>query len=238
MAKKNKIEKISVVEQLAAFLKEDILKGTWGVGDKIPSESEIAEKYGVNRLSVRMALQKLNTLGVIETRVGEGSFVRDFSMYPLINQITDFYYRAERYEEIQDTRRLIERESISKACKLATADEIEELRESLDKYLESITLLSKDFSRENLSKTIKNDFAFHSQIVKMSHNQLLHEVYHMVQKLIRSHMAYLIEKRHSLPEYEYNDMTLDDHFDLFNKLCTGDELGARAALDRILDIQY
>ena len=77
-----KISKISVVDQVADEMKEKIVSGEWKPGDKLPSESDIAQMYGVNRLSVRMALQKLGTLGIIETRVGEGSFVQEFSFYP------------------------------------------------------------------------------------------------------------------------------------------------------------
>ena len=42
--------------------KQDIADGVWKTGDKIPSEGELAEIFGVNRLSVRMALQKLSAL--------------------------------------------------------------------------------------------------------------------------------------------------------------------------------
>ncbi|MDC7124108.1 MAG: GntR family transcriptional regulator [Spirochaetales bacterium] len=236
MNNRKKIEKISVVEQLTDYLKQDILDRKWAVGEKIPSESDIADKYGVNRLSVRMALQKLNTLGVIETRVGEGSFVKDFSMYSIFNEIADYYYSSDRFEEIKETRRLIERECIKKAAKLATDEEKKVLKNNLDKYLHYREQIQKDFSKEVFEDTIAADFSFHSQIVSMSHNQLYQEIYYMVQKLIRAHIASLIEKRRFSPEY-MDISSPDEHVALYENICNGDFIQAHKYLDKILDIK-
>ena len=53
-----KIVKVSIVDQVCDAVKKDIMNGTWKAGEKIPSESELAEQFGVNRLSVRMALHR------------------------------------------------------------------------------------------------------------------------------------------------------------------------------------
>ena len=103
-----KIVKVSIVDQVCDAVKKDIMNGTWKAGEKIPSESELAEQFGVNRLSVRMALQKLNTLGLIETRVGEGSFVRDFSLGPFLSEISFIYSSDEKYREVRQLRELLE----------------------------------------------------------------------------------------------------------------------------------
>lgn len=55
-----KIKKVSASEQVCEAIQDQISAGVWKVGDKLPSESDLAAKFGVNRLTVRMALQKLN----------------------------------------------------------------------------------------------------------------------------------------------------------------------------------
>jgi GntR family transcriptional regulator, transcriptional repressor for pyruvate dehydrogenase complex len=55
------------------------VSGAWSPGSKIPSENELAEGLGVSRVSVREGLQMLVTLGLLETRHGEGTFVREFT---------------------------------------------------------------------------------------------------------------------------------------------------------------
>ena len=73
-----KIKKVSASEQVCEAIQDQISAGVWKVGDKLPSESDLAAKFGVNRLTVRMALQKLNALGIVETRTGSGTFVIEF----------------------------------------------------------------------------------------------------------------------------------------------------------------
>lgn len=66
------IKRESVKEQVFAQLRDQIMKETWKAGCKIPSENELAEGMGVSRVSVREGLQMLVTLGLLETRHGEG----------------------------------------------------------------------------------------------------------------------------------------------------------------------
>ena len=75
-----KVQRVSVTDQVFDILVKKILDGEWKVGEKIPSEIDLAQQLGVSRVSLKIALQKLNTLGVTETRVGEGTFVCEFNM--------------------------------------------------------------------------------------------------------------------------------------------------------------
>ena len=132
--RKMKISRISLVDQVCASIKQDIVDGIWKAGDKLPSESDFADAFGVNRLSVRMALQKLSTLGIIETRVGEGSFVRDFSLKPMLSEISVFYESKDRYNDVQQLRSLLEYECMRLAILSATDAEKEELHNALIHY--------------------------------------------------------------------------------------------------------
>ena len=150
-----KIVKVSIVDQVCDAVKKDIMNGTWKAGEKIPSESELAEQFGVNRLSVRMALQKLNTLGLIETRVGEGSFVRDFSLGPFLSEISFIYSSDEKYREVRQLRELLEGDSINIAIQSATQEEIDELKQALDLYFEQAKRYHQNIdSEEELERLV------------------------------------------------------------------------------------
>lgn len=237
MAEKNKmkIEKISVVDQVVDEIKQTIISDKYKAGDKLPSETEMAQLYGVNRLSVRMAFQKLNTLGVIETKVGDGSYVRDFSMYPIINEIVDFYNGEDRLEEIQQMRRLLELECVALAMKLATDEEKDELKRCLDRYHKIRDLMLSNESESLFEQTIDADLEFHSQIVKMSHNRLYEEIYYMVQKLIRSHISTLMKKRRIWMKQLGNDLH-DGHDYIYEEICNGNISAAQKLIDEMLDI--
>ena len=60
-----KIKKESAVDKLCSILREQILSGTWRTNEKIPTEHELAERFGLNRMTVRAALQRLNALGIL-----------------------------------------------------------------------------------------------------------------------------------------------------------------------------
>ena len=55
-----KVVKSSVSQQVFDQLREQILSGGWKPGDKLPSENELAAQFGVSRVTVRNALQRLS----------------------------------------------------------------------------------------------------------------------------------------------------------------------------------
>jgi len=62
--------------QIAAALREAINLGRLSSGDRLPSESELVERYGVARMTVRQAIQELKTEGLVVSEHGRGVFVR------------------------------------------------------------------------------------------------------------------------------------------------------------------
>ena len=65
-----------IVRQVKAMIAEGRLKG----GDRLPPERDLAEKFVVSRTSVREALRALESLGLVEIRPGEGTFIREMSV--------------------------------------------------------------------------------------------------------------------------------------------------------------
>ena len=57
-------------------LRDEIVRGVFSEDDKLPSESELEARFGVSRVTVRLALDDLRKAGLIESRQGKGYFVR------------------------------------------------------------------------------------------------------------------------------------------------------------------
>jgi len=71
-------------QSIAHSLKGEIAAGQYRPGDKLPSESDLARRFGVNRHTVRRALSDLSEKGLVRSRRGSGVFVRDVATeYPL-----------------------------------------------------------------------------------------------------------------------------------------------------------
>ena len=71
------IPKQQLYEKLSRAIIDQVLGGTLTPGQRLPSERELARAYGVSRPSLREALGALQTLGVVETRHGSGSWVSE-----------------------------------------------------------------------------------------------------------------------------------------------------------------
>ena len=72
-----RVQRSRVKNQVFEQMRERILDRTWQPGTKIPSENALAGALGVSRVSIREALHMLVSLGLLETRHGGGTFVRE-----------------------------------------------------------------------------------------------------------------------------------------------------------------
>src|SRR5581483_3398325 len=68
-------ERVSVTSEAIEKIKEMILSGELQPGAKLPRESELAERLGVSRSSLREAVRALAALNVIDVRQGDGTYV-------------------------------------------------------------------------------------------------------------------------------------------------------------------
>src|SRR5213076_2464255 len=64
-----------LIEQVIDQLREQIVAGTWAIGSRIPTESELAQLTGTSRNTVREAVQSLVHAGLLERRQGSGTYV-------------------------------------------------------------------------------------------------------------------------------------------------------------------
>ena len=192
-----KIKKSSMSDQIYEIIVKRITDGVWKVGDKLPSESELAESFGVNRLTVRGALQKLNAMGVLETRTGSGTFVVNFNFEDYIRSASAFYINSKLMDDLMEFRINIEIECIRLAAKLATGEEIAEL-ERLALEHRHIYMTYTEYEGEVDEKWVRetaiSDLAFHEQIYKMAHNQYYQYTFAMIQDALYDYMMLCASK--------------------------------------------
>ncbi|MFK9091198.1 FadR/GntR family transcriptional regulator [Bacillus salipaludis] len=99
-------------------------------GDKIPSERELSERLNFGRSSVREALRALELLGLIETRRGEGTFIRDFRGHQLVQLLSTFILQDEKAKrDVFETKNYIEMDCLRLALQRVTNQHIDTLKE-------------------------------------------------------------------------------------------------------------
>jgi GntR family transcriptional regulator len=81
--------------QLARLLTDDIAVGRWQAGDRLPSEAEICDTYGVSRATVRQALLRLENEGMIQRLKGRGTFIADSRHRSWLLQSSEGFFHDE-----------------------------------------------------------------------------------------------------------------------------------------------
>ncbi|CAH2716095.1 HTH-type transcriptional repressor NanR [Neobacillus rhizosphaerae] len=117
---------LEIVKQLREMITIDGLK----TGDKIPSERELSERLNFGRSSVREALRALELLGLIETRRGEGTFIRDFRGHQLVQLLSTFILQDEKAKrDVFETKNFIEMDCLRLALQRIDNESMENLIE-------------------------------------------------------------------------------------------------------------
>jgi DNA-binding FadR family transcriptional regulator len=140
------VARSSVVDAVADRLRGEILAGRLPAGSKIPSERELSFALGVNRLTLRAALARLEALGLIATRHGSGTIVSDWreragidTLASLIGSLTseDPMWR-ELITSLMEVRRILAAEAVALASERRTKADLVAMSERADEQRERV----------------------------------------------------------------------------------------------------
>jgi GntR family transcriptional repressor for pyruvate dehydrogenase complex len=210
----------SLPEQIARRIEELIGAGTpIGPGTRLPSERELAQIFGVSRLSVREAVHRLEALDLIVVRRGAGTFVarnaarRDSESgeAPLPKSIN--------VEELFEVRRLLEPAAAEWAA--LRADRRAALRlQRLAKRFESVAA-EADRGFEQL---VNADIELHVEIARCAENVLLSRLLERLYDLNRAQLEYSLRRAGRATE------TTTEHRRIVEAIVAKDAAGAREAM--------
>jgi len=124
------VERDPVSEQVVAQLLGMVRVGNLKAGDRLPSERELAQSFGVSRPTIREAVRALAVLGVLKTRHGGGIFVSELRAEELLGPLQFFLSLEETsVDSLYDARQLIEGGIAARAAAAATPGDVTTLRE-------------------------------------------------------------------------------------------------------------
>jgi len=170
------IKKTRVYEEVVKQLKELITSGELKPGEKLPSERELAKSFGVSRVSVRQALTVLETLGLIERKVGGGTFnvadKLDFEIEPILDAIMR---KKDQLNQPLEVRRILEPNLARLAAERATEEDIRAMEESLQHQKEQI---------ERGELIIEEDSKFHYCIARATKNEIALKIVEAIHDLL------------------------------------------------------
>jgi len=178
------VRKERVSRQVFDQLKEQIVKGQWPAGTKLPSEHELSKQLNVSRVSVRAALQMLVALGLLETRHGEGTFVRELSgdiylnaLFPLLALSKTNIFNVLEYRRVMDPGVVVLATERASAEDLA---ELERIYHQMEEY------------REDYKAFAHADLEFHLTIAKATKNPIFIKVNTIIRDILNASMEGIV----------------------------------------------
>ena len=210
------VENRRLYRQIAAQLSALIASGEFTVGQRLPSERELASQLGVSRPSLREALIALELEGLVEVRVGAGIWVTAASGR---EPGTTPQQEGEGPFELLRARSLIEGEIAAVAAREATATDLASIRAALSE-MERLEKKNQDFG--------SFDREFHIRIAASTRNGVLQSVVEDLWDRGRGAMWRLMEHHFQTPALQA--ATVNDHRAIFQALAAHDPREARNAM--------
>jgi GntR family transcriptional repressor for pyruvate dehydrogenase complex len=157
--------KQSLSDKLAQRIRGMIQKGDYGQGDRLPPIMEMAKRFSVGHPTIREALKKLETMGIVEIRHGSGVYVsRSEEVLVLASPDYPGTVTKKLLLDLIDTRMPLEMKSVAEAVKNATLDDLVEMRRLLKTAGDNF---------ENDVVLNETNMGFHRQIALASGNTVL-----------------------------------------------------------------
>lgn len=152
-------------DKVADLLLDSIVSRRLRPGDRLPSERELGDQFGVSRTVVREALRSLAAKGVIEVRSGSGLRVAAVKA-TAVSEFMNLFLRGRGpldYEKVHEVRVAIEVAVARSASERATAEDVDELRRA-HHHMEAVA--------DDVETASVADLEFHRTVAKITHNEL------------------------------------------------------------------
>ncbi len=153
-------------EQIVDQIEHQILSGNLNPGDKLPSERELGEQFGVSRTAVREAMKALTQRGLVEIHPGRGTFVTDETSQAIRHSL-GLMMKGDNLEgarNLVEVREILEPEIAAMAATRASEENILSMQEAV---------VSMDASLQDVDSFIEADLDFHLALAEGTQNSLI-----------------------------------------------------------------
>ncbi len=209
----NTIARTTLTEAVFEKLVGHIVEGDWKEGDRIPPERDLSEQLGIGRASLREALKALELVGMLESRVGDGTFVcprSEFLSRPLLWAITG----TDRSElrDLVEARRILEEDIAALAAERATSEELDRIKAAVANLRAHL---------DEPADALEADMRFHVAIAEAAHNQILLNAVQLLRNLMRHWLHLKLQLPGVAPK------VLEQHERILHSIHQRDASGAR-----------
>ncbi len=200
-----------IVDQLVSLISRNELKP----GERLPPERDLCRQFGVGRTSLREALKSLATLGIIEGRVGEGTFIsRDSSRHLERTLQWGLLLDDKGIEDLIETRLMLECQTADAAATRAQKQDLLDIRQAVDR-LES--------SLGDQSLFLEQDLAFHLAIAKATGNTILYNMLSLTRNYLQQWIVQSLDDPTSPDGSRRAQLSLQEHREILEAIEAADQ---------------
>lgn len=216
------VEKRSVVRDVMEQIKTLVASGELKPGDKIPTEMELAEMFGIGRSSVREAVKVFQHLGILESSPRTGTFVCDYSNVSTEALTWAFLLGRNEIFELVTLREVIEQRCIEELAQ-KVRDTPDAVRETLQTLQEEMEKMCRALAAGSLEDQTAADYDFHGTIIRSTGNRVFIGLYQTLGAFMRE------EIRKTSIEEAARIAAVNEHRSLLAAIQDGDTGRALAA---------
>ncbi|MCF8208756.1 MAG: FCD domain-containing protein [Rhodoferax sp.] len=192
------IQNRPVVTRMADVVAKDlelrILEGSLKPGDRLPAERHLAVEFSVSRPTLREAIQKLVSKGLLFTRHGGGTVVTDRLEATFADPWQDMLRGHPLLQsDLLEFRHMLEGEAARLAAERATEADIARI----DAAFEALEVA---YDTDSLQDCIDQDVVFHQAIAEASHNAMIGHLTASLMRVVHDHVADNLTHLHATPE--------------------------------------
>jgi GntR family transcriptional repressor for pyruvate dehydrogenase complex len=221
-----KITKESVSETVFQALRQEIIKRNYKAGDMLPSMGQLSEQFGVSVATIKIVLQRLSALGLIETKTGQGSFVLAFNPYQYLNQMSDFILSENDINDIAEYRYYIETAVTELAIHNATEENFKNMENLLNQMDEAV-------KKNDIALHGELDYQFHLEICRATQNDIFELAAELEKKILFKHTALLNEQFFKKAQRPKEDV----HWRLYKAIKAKDLQEGRKCYEEMLGVK-
>lgn len=201
---------ITVFNEISSLIKQ----GDFPVGSRLPTERELAERFGVSRPTVREAIIALEAKEEVSVKAGSGVYVLGNHL------VNDDFSREISAFELLEARVLLEGEAAALAARMIKPEELQELEKALEKIkLEHI----EDSSSSGA------DRQFHSIIAQATHNRVIAKQIAFLWD-IQENLNHISKAHQSVCADEDRNTRIADHVAIYEAIAARDSSAARTVM--------
>ncbi|MFZ2974664.1 MAG: GntR family transcriptional regulator [Ferribacterium limneticum] len=223
----NKVQVPRISDAVAASLERRILEGSLKSGDRLPPERELATEFGVSRPSLREAIQKLASKGMVQSRQGGGTYVTNALEATFFDPWQDMMgSHPNLREDMLEFRRMLEGQAAEWAAERATEADLTRLGQRF-------AALNATFTNENMDQRSEADIAFHQAVGEAAHNALLGHLSSALLRLMHDNIRLNLGELKTVPAA--GALLKSQHAAIYEAIAGRKPQAARAAAETHID---